>query len=70
MLGILDERLQGDLHRISFDQKLNIMWAASALGLEQDSTSVKGIFIQLNNLNFNRTHNDLTFDQFQRIKDF
>ena len=70
LLKIIDERLQQDIHRINFDQKLNILWAASALGLEQESSSVKTLFMQLNNLNFNRTHNDFTFEQFNKVKDF
>lgn len=70
LLKIIDKRLQQDIHRINFDQKLNILWAASALGLEQESSSVKSLFMQLNNLNFNRTHNDLTFEQFNKVKDF
>ena len=47
----------------SFEQKLDTMWAACALGLES-SPIVKDFYQEINLMNFNRTDNDLTYTQF------
>ena len=53
----------------SFDQKLDILWSACALGLEE-SPIVKDFYEDLNLMNFNRTDNDLTYQQFDKVRDF
>lgn len=64
--GLLLDKLgdkAGAKHResLSFQQKLEVMWSACALGLE-DKKIVKALYQDLNNQNFERTDHDLSYE--------
>jgi len=50
-----------DKQEFTFDQKIDILWSTCALGLENGSKLVKELFFDLNDMNFQRTDNDLTY---------
>lgn len=54
--------------QFTFDQKLDTLWGACALQLE-NSQAVKEFCIDLNMMNFQRTDNDLTFQQAEKVQD-
>ena len=65
LLNILNERLGREAEtKLSFDQKLDVLWSACALELEQESVLVEDLYTDLHLMNFQRTHNDLTYNQF------
>lgn len=69
------EKLEKDLgplpeQSLTFDQRLDILWSACALGLEKESTLIKDLYQGLQLMHFQRTSNDLTFQQFQKVRDF
>jgi hypothetical protein len=66
---LLDSLKSVSIHDLSFDQKLDIIWGACALELESNKL-VSSLHDHLMSMNFQRTDNDLTFEQFQKIKDF
>ena len=69
------QRLERDLgpipeQSLTFDQRLDILWSSCAVGLEKDSNLVKDLYQGLQLMNFQRTANDLTYQQFQKVRDF
>jgi hypothetical protein len=54
---------------LSFDQKLSLMWSACAIGIETEGPLVKDLYRDLHMMNFQRTHNDLTYGQAQKVID-
>lgn len=57
-LGIFPEQA------LDFDQKLDILWASGALGLESNNNLAKDLYTDINLMNFGAISNDLTYPQF------
>ena len=54
---------------MNFDQKLDVLWAASALS-QESHPMYKELHDDIQVLKFERLHNDLTFNQSQKMRDY
>jgi len=62
------ECMSKNIH-LTFDQKLNVLWSDCAIGNENKSLLVRQIFHDICEMNFERTDNDLTYAQYEKVKD-
>jgi len=68
ILDHISERLDL-LSEVTFDQKVDIMWASCALGFEKQSLLIREFWQEIQEMAFQRTDNDLTYSQFQKLRD-
>ena len=55
-----------NLSQLSFDQRLDVLWSSCALGKEE---SIREIYEDLQTMNFQRMDNDLTYQQYCKLRD-
>jgi len=60
ILDHISERLDL-LSEVTFDQKVDIMWASCALGFEKQSLLIREFWQEIQEMAFQRTDNDLTY---------
>ena len=69
VLGLIENKVS-DGANLTFDQKLDLLWNTCALGLEEGNQLFKDLHGDIQMLNFERTHNDLTFEQSNKLRDY
>mmetsp|Transcript_31265 Transcript_31265/g.47846 ORF Transcript_31265/g.47846 Transcript_31265/m.47846 type:complete len:364 (+) Transcript_31265:1222-2313(+) len=65
-LSLLDK---ASVKQFDFDQKIELLWAISSLGLETETHLTKEIFEELNVLDWQNTANDINYSQYKILRD-